>query len=121
MEILDSYEIDNENKLYAVALEEGFLVDVKVNVQTGLIYIMQNEDGSTVYNQAFADYTFPNYEYDEHAVIDFIKSACEIADKKEVKPTLNKMMANASTRVKDQARQMMNEMDKQISFSELKR
>lgn len=79
MEILDSFAVDDKNKIYAVSLEAGFIVDVKVCVETGLVYVMQNEDGSTVYGQAFTDYTFPDYSYDEEAVIQFIKESLSVS------------------------------------------
>lgn len=116
MELLDSSKIDKQNTIYTVALEPGFAVDVKVNSETGLVYVMQNEDGTTVYDQVFSENTFPDYEYDEEAVVRFVKENCICADKEKVKPGLNEIMARASSRLHHQAQQAMSELDKQISF-----
>ena len=86
MEILDSVAVDDQNRIFAVALEPGFVVDVKVCAETDFVYVMQNEDGSTVYDQSFADYTFPGFEYDEEAVIQFVKKNSGFFDGKEKLP-----------------------------------
>lgn len=72
MEILDR-GFGEKYVLYSISLEPGAVVDVKVCTDTGLVYIMQNEDGSTVYCEAFSGYTFPNFKYDEEKVIQFVK------------------------------------------------
>lgn len=74
MELIDSYMMDAA-AFYTVCLEPGFLMDVKVCCDTGLTYIMENEDGSTVYDQFHQDITFPFKEYDEQAVIQFVKES----------------------------------------------
>lgn len=73
MEILGSMKIDEHSTMYAVALEPGFVVDVKVRSDTGLIYVMENEDGSCVYDGRCADYTYSDYVFDEAAVVQFMK------------------------------------------------
>lgn len=94
MEILGSMKIDEYSTMYAVALEPGFVVDVKVRTDTGLVYVMENEDGSCVYDGACADYTFPDYNFDEAAVVQFVRETLS-------KPTLSDKIAcaEASQRV----------------------
>lgn len=74
MQIIDKMDLGSEGAMYAVEIEDGFFVDVKVK-DTGLVYVMQNEDGSTVYDGRCADYTYPGFEYDEKAVVDLVKEA----------------------------------------------
>ena len=118
MEIVDSFAIDEKSFLCTVSLEEGFTVDVKVNAESGLVFVMQNEDGSTVYSQVNSEYTFPDYEYDENAVTQFIKKTCGVMNIKKDKPTLDDMLADAASKIKKQARDAMDDLNKQISFSE---
>ena len=73
MQIVGSFNGDAHSMVYTVELEPGFMVDVKACAETGLVYVMQNEDGSTVYDPACADYTYPDYEYDEDAVVQLVK------------------------------------------------
>ena len=73
MEMLGSMKIDEHSTMYAVELEPGFVVDVKVRFDTGLIYVMQNGDGSCVYDGRCTDYTYPDYEFDEAAVVKFVR------------------------------------------------
>lgn len=71
--LTDRCDIENGNRLYAISLEPGYVVDVKVCAEDGLLYIMQNSDGSTVHAEGNADLTFPDYRYDEAAVVKFAK------------------------------------------------
>lgn len=61
---------DSGNSMYTVELEPDVYVDVKYIKATGLIYILQNHDGSEAYrNDPMDDYTLPGYQVDEQAVI----------------------------------------------------
>jgi len=121
MKLIDTYEINNQIAVYTVSLEPGFNVDVKVFSDTGLVYVMQNADGSTVYDQDSSECTFPDYKYNEEDVIRFVKETINRQDEKEVNISLDDMMNRASARLKHDAQQAMVELDKQISFSEPKR
>lgn len=81
MRIVDIYEI-NDGQIFSIELEEDRFVDVKVcdGKLDGLIYVVQNEDGSTVYSdKAYSDKgvdaVYPGFEYDEKAVLDLVKEA----------------------------------------------
>lgn len=64
----DSYE-DLRRIVYTIELEPNTVVDVLVS--DDLAYVMQNGDGSTVYNASEGnDCTCPDYEYDEGMVLD---------------------------------------------------
>lgn len=65
-----SGEYPNREWIYSVSLSPARTVDVKVLEKTGLMYIMQNEDGSTVYNQKES---CPGYGYDEEEVIALVR------------------------------------------------
>ena len=73
LSLVDAYSIDEHNTVYTVSLEDGYLVDVKVCSETGLVYVMQNGDGSTVYRESGYEPTVPDYKYNEEAVITFVK------------------------------------------------
>lgn len=60
--------------IYTIELSGEKVLDVMINTTTGLSYIMQNQDGSTVYNRISGE-TYPNYAYTEQAVIDFVNHA----------------------------------------------
>lgn len=60
------------NEYYAVELQSGFSVAVKASAETGLIYVMQNHDGSTVHRCGSTEETYPDYRYDEVAVIELV-------------------------------------------------
>lgn len=72
--LVDAYSIDEHNAVYSVSLEPGFFVDVKVCSESGLVYIMQNGDGTTVYRESGYEPTVPDYKYNEEAVIAFVKA-----------------------------------------------
>lgn len=81
MRIVDNYEI-NDGQIFSVELEDDRFVDVKVcdGKLDGLIYVVQNEDGSTVYSdKAYSDKrvdsVYPGFEYDEKSVLDLVKEA----------------------------------------------
>ena len=81
MRIVDSYEI-NDGQIFSVELAEDRFVDVKVcdGKLDGFIYVVQNEDGSTVYSdKAYTDKgidaVYPGFVYDEKAVLDLVKEA----------------------------------------------
>lgn len=80
MTIVDKYE-DHDCLFYTVELEPGIFADIKVIKETGLIYTMQNQDGSLVYKESVGnEKTIPNYPYNEKAAIALV--AVEL--KKEV-------------------------------------
>lgn len=72
MRVCDRDQLDEHNTIYSVSLGDQFMVTVKV-CDTGLVYIMQNADGSTVYNEADPEQTFPGYVYDQDAVLRCVK------------------------------------------------
>lgn len=121
MKVVDAFENEGQSMFYTVALEPGFLVDVKACYETGLVYVMQNEDGSTVYEADCPEHTFPDFKFDEEEVVRFIKAIFINKDSKEMKPAFDDMVARAATRMQQQARQAMNELDKQFSFIDMKR
>lgn len=74
MEIDDSYGLNDGGRIFTVKLAEDRFVDVKVCKDGGPVYVMENEDGSTVYTGEWKpNNTCPGYEYDEKAVLDFVK------------------------------------------------
>lgn len=73
LKVVDSFVGDEHFSIYTVALAYGFYVDVKVVEDTGLIYIMENADGTTVYGVAGSDATIPHFTYDSNRVIEFVK------------------------------------------------
>lgn len=61
---------DSGSRIYCIELEPDILVDVKFIKETGLIYVMQNHDGSVAYkSSSLDDQTLPGYQVDEKAVI----------------------------------------------------
>lgn len=89
MRIVDSYSINGGAVFFSVELAEDRFVDVKICPDGGPIYIIQNEDGSTVYSdKAYSDKQvdafYPGFEYDESAVLDFVREVV-LKDNKEYK------------------------------------
>lgn len=72
LQLVDSYSLENA-AFYTVSLAPGFCVDVKVCEDTGLVYVMENCNGSKVYRDGDCDSTFPNYTFDEEAIVAFVK------------------------------------------------
>ena len=72
LQVVDSYILENA-AIYTVSLAPGFCVDVKVCEDTGLVYVMENCNGSKVYRDGDCDSTFPNYTFDEAAIVAFVK------------------------------------------------
>lgn len=60
MEIISEFE-DHGKKIYTVAIQDGKCVDVCIVESVGLIYIMQNADGSLVHDAENPDNTYPDY------------------------------------------------------------
>lgn len=78
MKIVDSYDVNGGSHFYSVELAENRFVDVKVCPDSGLVYVMENEDGSTVYTGEWAPgATVPGYAYDEKEVVRFVKEVYE--------------------------------------------
>ena len=78
MRIVDTYGINGGGQIFSVELDEDRFVDVKVCPGDGPTYVMQNDDGSTVYSdKAYlgkqVDAVYPGYEYDEKAVLKLVK------------------------------------------------
>lgn len=58
------------SRIYCIELEPDVFVDVKFIKETGLIYVMQNHDGSVAYkSSSLDDHTLPGYQFDEKEVI----------------------------------------------------
>ena len=64
MKIIDKWN-DQSATFCTIELEPGVYVDIKVIKETGLIYIMQNEDGTL----AYGDKSALGYQFDEKAAI----------------------------------------------------
>lgn len=78
MKIVNSYDVNGGSHFYSVELAENRFVDVKVCPDSGLVYVMQNEDGSTVYTGEWVtDRTVPGYAYDEKEVVRLVKEVYE--------------------------------------------
>lgn len=76
MKIINTDNVSDNTKriLFTVELETKKYVDVMMvfnNKDNPLTYIMQNEDGSTVYGE---DKTYLNYSYNEKEVIKLVSS-----------------------------------------------
>lgn len=91
MKIVDCYGVNDGSTFVSVELAEDRFVDVKVCDWNGkgLVYVMQNEDGSTVYSdKAYSDNgvdaCYPGFEYDEKAVVEFVKDYIKEHEGKEV-------------------------------------
>lgn len=89
-QICESEQLDEHSAICSVSLGDQFMVTVKV-CDTGLVYIMQNADGSTVYNKADPEQTFPGYVYDQDAVLRCVKN-----NKHTFESEQNKVMAMKS-------------------------
>lgn len=86
MNIIGEYDVRNRlstgevigDLIFTVELEEDIVVDVKVCVETGYIYTMENcgDVAATVYN-CLTEERYPDYEYDEEAVIEMVRKAYE--------------------------------------------
>lgn len=76
MKIINTDNVSDNTKriLFTVELETKKYVDVMMvfnNKDNPLIYIMQNEDGSTVYGE---NKTYLNYSYDEKEVTKLVSN-----------------------------------------------
>ena len=99
MRIVDSYGINDGGLIFSVEIAEDRFVDVKVckGNPEGLVYVVQNEDVSTVYTGEWvADGTCPGLEYDEKAVVDLVKQA--VWEGKKEFPDVNNVLENARAR-----------------------
>ena len=71
---IDNVSDNTKRILFTVELETKKYVDVMMvfnNKDNPLIYIMQNEDGSTIYCE---NKTYLNYSYDEKEVIKLVSN-----------------------------------------------
>lgn len=71
MKLVDTTFMTDSSVYYTIELAEDVLVDVKVLPKSGLIYILQNEDGSTAYSRKH-EKTYPYYQYDKDQVISMV-------------------------------------------------
>lgn len=97
LEVLDAFESNNA-AFYTVVVQPGYCVDVKLCVDTGLAYVIQNDDGSLVYEAGNADHTYPDYAVNEQAIIQFVK-AVHAKSVSAHKPDLSTRILSAATRV----------------------
>lgn len=65
--------MNDPRSIYTVAISEGKFVDVMCVEKTHLLYAMQNEDGSTVFDSDRN--SVPDFPIDESEVIAFVASA----------------------------------------------
>jgi len=64
----DSYPNSNLKRVfYTVEIEDGRFVDIMVSEESRVIYAMQNEDGSVIYERN--GQKIPGYMYDEKRAI----------------------------------------------------
>lgn len=73
--------VPDEQWIVTVALTPNRAVDVKMNATSNLVYIMQNHDGSEVFDPA-TGITCPGFHYDSNAVIALVRNdfshACQM-------------------------------------------
>lgn len=83
MDLIDSFETDNgldgKKTVHTIALDDSHYVDVSVN-RSGLVYLMQGEDGSRVYDPATGK-GYSAFPVDEKEVFRFCRE-CDIVDDK---------------------------------------
>lgn len=65
-----------KERVFTVELEKARYVDIKYIPRTGLVYIMQNEDGSEVYDPENWGVTYPDYNLDENKVLEVVRDSC---------------------------------------------
>ena len=97
LQIVNSFVSEDLASIYSVSLAHGFFVDVKVFDKSGLIYVMENHNGSTVYGFAGPEVPISNYNYDEASIIKFVKDFHE-KEKVQHKDFLSNIIKAASTR-----------------------
>lgn len=68
MKIVSEFD-DHRKKLYTVEIQNCRHIDFLILEATGLIYIMQNADGSLVYDAENSGITFPDYHFDEQKAL----------------------------------------------------
>lgn len=100
MQIINKTDIDANSIIYSVSLEPGFLVDVKVCTDTGLVYIMENHDGSCVYSDDGKNSPISNYQFDEMSVVNVVKVTHE-KEHLQVKQDLDSIIHSAVNRVSE--------------------
>lgn len=72
MKIVDQYEVDSGSCIFTVEVFDALYVDVKIIKNTGLCYVMQNGDGSTVYGDTGTEDIRIGIRYDENAVLELV-------------------------------------------------
>ena len=74
MKVIAYTDVDKypqERWIYTVEIRENRVVDVMINSKSGLCYIMQNHDGSTVFDPRTCK-TYPGYSYNQEDVINHV-------------------------------------------------
>lgn len=71
MRILNNPFVFSGAVYYDIELADDILVNVKLLTNSGLAYILQNEDGTTAYSRSH-NRTYPDYQYDESQVISMV-------------------------------------------------
>lgn len=67
--------------IYTVEIRENRVLDIKVDTGTGLCYVMQNHDGTTVYDPRTGK-TYPGYPYSEKETIDLVRNSYQNGSEK---------------------------------------
>lgn len=60
---------------YTIALDDTHYVDIMISEESAVIYSMQNEDGTTVYDNNSS--TYEDFDYDEQKAFDLAVAAFE--------------------------------------------
>jgi transcriptional antiterminator len=71
MRILNNPFVFSGAVYYDIELADDILVNVKILTNSGLAYILQNEDGTTAYSRS-QNQTCPDYQYDERQLISIV-------------------------------------------------
>ena len=83
MRVTDHYTVDDRSTIFTVEVGNKQYVDVKLCKDTGLCYIMQNGDGSTIYGETGTETLRIGASYDEQAVLDMVKNVV-LTEKEEM-------------------------------------
>lgn len=97
LQIIDRFISEDGATMYTVSLAHGFFVDVKAFDKTGLIYVMENHDGSSVYGIAGPGASIPNYNFDVASVVKFVKDF-HIKEASQRKDSLSDQIQSAASR-----------------------
>lgn len=70
--ITDCEKQPSEKWIFTVEIQDEKGLDIKLDAKTGLCYVMQNHDGSTVYDLRTGK-TLPDYPFSEKTAIDLVQ------------------------------------------------